>query len=74
MVRVAANIEANKLPFLGDDFAGIKVTDGVNNAKWLFGGRFGVLGQGATHGSQQTTGCDEAPSNESDIFHVVTNK
>ena len=74
MVGVAADVEANKLAFIRCDVFGIKVADGINNAKWLFGRSFFVLGLGATHGSQQAKGWDEAPSNESDIFHVVTNK
>ena len=43
MVGVAADIEANKLAFIRCDVFGIKVADGINNAKRLFGGRFGVL-------------------------------
>ncbi len=74
MVGIAADIEANKLAFFRCDVFRIKVADGINNAKWLFGGGFGVLGLGATYGSHQAKGRDNARSNESDIFHVVTNK
>jgi len=74
VIRVATDIEANKLAFFRCDVFGIKVADGINNAKWLFGGGFFILGQGATHGDHQAKGCDNTPSNESDIFHAVTNK
>ena len=74
MVRIAANIEANKLPFLGDDFAGIKVTDGVNNSSRLFCGGFFVLGLGAAYAHHKTENrrCD--PTKAFIFFHAITNK
>jgi hypothetical protein len=74
VVRVATDIKTNKLAFFRCDVFGIKVADGIDNAKWLFGRSFFVLGLGATHGSYKAKGCENTPSNESDIFHVVTNK
>jgi len=56
VVRVTADIKANKLAFLSGNLGGIKVANGVYNAKWLFGGCVFILGLGATHGDQQAKG------------------
>ena len=50
MVRVSADVQANKLAFFSGNLGGIKIANGINNAKWLFGRCFFVLRLGATHG------------------------